>query len=74
MLLFYLTQTLDKLKLTGESLLRVFNSRLGHACICCEIAYVTKQPNLNLKTHPKHLLGSLPLAFCAPRLGLLYMY
>jgi hypothetical protein len=42
---------------------RVINSRLGRACICHAVAYVTKQPNLKLKTRPKQLLGYLPLAF-----------
>jgi hypothetical protein len=30
----YLFQTMDKLKLMGQYLGRVFNSRLGHACVC----------------------------------------
>ncbi len=33
---------MDKLQLKGRNLGRVFNSRLGHACICCAIAYITK--------------------------------
>jgi len=58
---------MDKLKLTGRNLGRVFNCRLGRACIGHAIVHVTKQPNLKLKTRPKQLLGSLPLAFaCAP--------
>ncbi len=59
-------ENMVKLKLTGQNLGQVFNSRLGHACICRAMAYITKQPNLNLKTWPKHLLGSLPLAFALP--------
>jgi hypothetical protein len=58
---------MDKLQLTGENQSGdqsgVFNSRLGHACICRVIAYITKQPNLKLKTQPKQLFGSLPFAF-----------
>ncbi len=57
---------MDKLKLTGQNLGRVFNSRLGLACIYHANAYVTKQPNLKLKTRPKQLLDSLPLAFALP--------
>jgi len=52
-----------KLKLSGQNLGRVFNSRLGHACMYCATAYITKQPNLKLKTWHEQLLGSLPLAF-----------
>ncbi len=54
---------IDKFQLTGQNLARVFNSRLGRACKCRTIAYITKQPNLKLKTQLKQLLGSLPLAF-----------
>ncbi len=50
-----------KLKLTGQNLSRVFNSRLGRACINHAIANITKQPNIKWKTRPKQLLGSLPL-------------
>jgi hypothetical protein len=54
---------MDKLKLTGQNL---FNSRLGRACIGHAIVHITKQPNLKLKSQPKHLLGSLQLAFALP--------
>ncbi len=54
---------MDKLKPIGRNLGRVFDSRLGHACKGHAIEHVTKQPNLTLKTQPKQLLGSLPLAF-----------
>jgi hypothetical protein len=57
---------MDKIKLTGLNLGRVFNSRLGRACIGHAIVHITKQPNLKLKTRPKQLLGSLPLAFKLP--------
>jgi hypothetical protein len=55
--------TMDKLKLTGRNMGRVFNSRLGRACIGHAIVHITKQPYLKLKTRPKQLLGFLPLAF-----------
>ncbi len=48
--------SMDKLQLKGQNPGRVFNSRLGRACICRAIAYTTKQPNLKLKTRPKQLL------------------
>jgi hypothetical protein len=57
---------MDKLKLTGLNLGRVFNSRLGRACIGHAIVHITKQPNLKLKTWPKQLLGYLLLAFVLP--------
>jgi hypothetical protein len=54
---------MDKLQLKGQNLGRVFNFRSD--CIsamhlfCCE----AKQPNLKMKTLPKQLLDSIPLAF-----------
>jgi len=42
-------QTMDTLKLTGQNPGWIFNSRLGHACICRTIVHITKQPNLKLK-------------------------
>ena len=57
---------MDKLKLTGLNLGRVFHSRLGHACIGHAIVYITKQPNLNSKIRPKQLLGSLLLDIALP--------
>ncbi len=36
------------------------------ACLGCAIVHITKQSNLKLKTLPKQLLGSLPLAFTLP--------
>ncbi len=60
---------MDKLKLIGRNLGRVCKSRLGHAFVKCHaIAYKSKGPNLKLKTRPKQLLGSLPLAFALPDL------
>ncbi len=58
--------SIDKLQLKGQNLGRVFNSRLGRACICCAIAYITKRPNLKLKTRPEQLLVSHLLAFVLP--------
>jgi hypothetical protein len=60
------TMSMDKLKPTGGNLGRVFSSRLGCACISRAIAYITKQPNLKLKTQPKQLLS--PVSFIAPHL------
>ncbi len=57
---------MDKLKLTGQNLGSVFNSKLCRACIGHAIVHITKQPNLKFKTWPKQLLGSLPLAFALP--------
>jgi len=45
---------------------RVFNSRLRRACIWLAIAWITKRPNLKLKTQPEQLIGSLPIAFMLP--------
>ncbi len=58
-----LVYTMEDTKLIGLNLVLVFNSRHGQICICHAIALITKQPNLTLKTWPKQLLGSLPLAF-----------
>jgi hypothetical protein len=52
---------MDKLKLTGQNLGRVFHCRLGRTCIGHAIIHITKQPNLKLTTWPKQLLGSLSL-------------
>jgi hypothetical protein len=60
----------DKLELTGRALGRVFNFRSG----CMRhtmhlLPSVAKQPNLELKTRPKQLLGSLPLVIALPDLS-----
>jgi hypothetical protein len=60
---------MDKLKLKGQNLVRVFHFRLGHVCIGHAIVRITKQTNLKLKTQPKQILGSLLLAFLLPELG-----
>ncbi len=57
---------MDKLKLTGRNLARVFHSRLRRTCIVPANVHITKQPNFKLKTRPKQLLGSLQLAFALP--------
>jgi hypothetical protein len=56
--------SMDKLKLTGWNLGRVFSSRLGHS-----IVRKSKQPNLKLKTQPKQLLGYLLLAVVFPEVS-----
>ncbi len=39
---------------------------LGRACKYRAMSFITKQPNLKLKTWSKQLLGSLSLAFVLP--------
>jgi hypothetical protein len=46
---------MEKRMLIGQTVGRVFNSRLGCACICGAIAYITKRVRLQLKTQPKQL-------------------
>jgi hypothetical protein len=55
--------SMDKLKLKGRNLGRVFNSRLGRVCVYSTIACITKRPNFKLKPWSKQLLGSPPLSF-----------
>ncbi len=57
---------MDKLKLTGLNLGRVFNYRCERASVKISKYSSPKQPNLKLKTRPKPVLGSLPLAFALP--------
>jgi hypothetical protein len=63
---------MDKLQLTGQNLVRVFNSRSGCMCAMYFCCFEAKWPSLKLKTWPKQLLGFLPLAFAlsAPSLAL----
>ncbi len=60
--------SMDKLHLTEQNLAWVLNLRSGHLhaahLLCCRV----KLPNVNLKTHPKQLLGYLPLDVMLPRL------
>ncbi len=60
---------MDKLRLTGQNLDRVFNFRFGHLDAEHFWCYQVKLPNLKLKTRPKQLLGSLPLVIALPELG-----
>jgi hypothetical protein len=70
------TRGLDmgKLQLTGQYVGRVFNSRSGCMCPKPLFCYEAKQPNLKLKTQPKQLFGSLPIAFALPSVGLVREY
>jgi hypothetical protein len=54
---------MDKLKLRGLNLGRVFNYRCGHASTLISTCTSSKQPNLKLKTWPKTILCSLLIAF-----------
>ena len=65
---------MDKLKLTGLALGRVFNFSSGcmHHTMHLRPG-VAKQPNLELKTRPKQLLGSLPLVIALPVLTHLFL-
>ncbi len=65
---------MNKLKLKGQNLGQVFNSSLESVCIYCAIAFITKWPNLKLKTWPKPLFGSLLFAFVLPTLDLGYIF
>ncbi len=56
---------MDKLKLSGQNLGRVFNSRHGRTFATRTYFTVAKLPNLKWKTWPKQLLGLLPLALCS---------
>jgi hypothetical protein len=61
---------MDKLQLTGQNLGRVFNFRSGHLHAATFLVLSVKPSNLQLKTRPKQLLGSLTLdiALSAPSL------
>jgi hypothetical protein len=55
-------EVMDKPKLTGQNLGRVFNLRCVYAFIVlCASFTTTKLANLKLKPQPKQLLVSLPL-------------
>ncbi len=54
---------MDKLKLIGLNLGRVFNYRCGHMSAKISAQTSSKQTNLKLKTRPKPVLVSFPLAF-----------
>jgi hypothetical protein len=57
---------MDKLQLTGPNLGRVFNFSCGHLHAAACFVSSVKLPNLELKTRPKQLLGSLPLVIVLP--------
>ncbi len=61
---------MDKLQLTGLTLGRVFNNRCWHVSTQINTCTSSKQPNLQLKTWPKQVLGSFLLAFALPGIGL----
>ncbi len=60
--------SMDKLKLTGQALGRVFNFRSGCMHTMHLLLSVAIRPNLELKTRSKQLLGSLPLVITLPKL------
>jgi hypothetical protein len=62
------TLVMDKHKLTGQTLGRVFNSRGVCVHAMHLLSSVAIRPNLELKTRPKQLLGSLPLDIALPAL------
>ncbi len=53
-------QGMDKLKLGGQNLGRIFNFGHGRAFAPGPSFIAVKQPNLKGKTRPKQLLGYLP--------------
>jgi hypothetical protein len=57
---------LDKPKLTGQSLGRVFNSRSGCLHAMLFFRYEAKVASLELKTRPNQLLGHLLLYIAVP--------
>ncbi len=67
-------ETIDKLQLTGQNLGRVSNCRSGSVFAMQLSCFETKQPDLELKTRPKQLLGSLPLDIALPEETLLLRY
>jgi hypothetical protein len=57
---------MDKLQLTGQNVGRVFNFRSDHLHAATFLVLSVKLPNLQLKTQPKQLLGSLSLVIALP--------
>ncbi len=72
--LMFITVAKDKLKLTGWALGRVFNFRSGCMPTMHLLPSVAIQPNLELKTWAKQLLGSLPLVIALPAVVFVYNY
>jgi hypothetical protein len=66
------SQYMDKLWLTGRALGRVYNFRSGCMHTIHLLPGAAIQPNLELKTRPKPVLGSLPLAIALPAQSLIY--
>ncbi len=64
---------MDKLQLTGQNLDRVFNFRSGHFHAATFLVLSVKLPNLQIKTRPKQLLGSLPLVIVLTGLSVGYL-
>ncbi len=60
----------DKLQLTGRALGHIFNFRSGCMDTMHLLPSIAIQPNLELKTQPIQLLGSLPLVIPLPILSL----
>ncbi len=58
---------MDKLKLTGQNLGRVFNSKRGHACQHQAITLVTKTVQLEAKKLAKMTFRCSPITFRALR-------
>jgi hypothetical protein len=56
----------DKLKLTGQTWDEFSSLDSAEFVQAMNCIYFVKQPSLKLKTQPKQLLGSLPLAFELP--------
>jgi hypothetical protein len=63
--------TMDKLQLTGQNLGQVFNFRSGCLHDATFLVLSVKLTNLQLKTRPKPLLGSLSLVIALPGLTIL---
>ncbi len=57
---------MDKLQLTGQNLGQIFNFRFEHLHAYHFWWYQVKLPNLNSKTRPIQLLGSLLLVIALP--------
>jgi hypothetical protein len=57
---------MDKLQLRGQNLGQLFNLRSGHLHAATFLVLSVKLPNLQLKTQPKQLVGSLPLVIALP--------
>jgi hypothetical protein len=59
-------QCMDKLQLAGQNLGRVFIFRSAHWHATTFLVLSVKLPNLQLKTRPKQLLGSLLFVIALP--------